>query len=441
MMLELFTKKIVRPGVYHFIGQGSFDGKRIHLRVDSQDKLILIIDASKMLILNRTGIQFTYLILKGLDDESIVKRIRRVYRVKKEQVLEDLKLFREEFDAAVASEEIISDMQDDLSKLYEGQKAPYRMDLALTYGCSNDCIHCYNETKDKKELSTDQWKKILKKLWDLGIPHIVFTGGEPTLREDLPELIEYAEDLGQITGLNTNGRKLKDGGYLKGLMDTGLDHVQITLASHDESVHERITRAKGSHRETVQAIRNCLNAGIYLVTNTTIMEENEQTVLDTVSFLKDLGVKHIAVNSLIRSGKGKSAKGLEPAKLCSILEKGRDMGRLSGFEFRWYSPTPYCRLNPMSMGLGIRQCSACRLNMAVEPDGSVIPCQSYYKPLGNILRDGWKDIWEHELCRKVRERVELPKECSGCDLLAVCGGGCPLSWRSGEYTCLNVLSS
>ncbi|MBN1539304.1 MAG: radical SAM protein [Candidatus Thermoplasmatota archaeon] len=441
MMLELFTKRIVREGVHHFQGKGKLEGKRIHLRVDSKDRGILIIDASRMLILNRTGLEFTYLILEGLDDQSIVKRIRRVYRVKKEEVLQDLKLFREEFDAAVASEEIISDMEDDLSRLYEGQKAPYRMDLALTYRCSNDCMHCYNETKDKKELSTDQWKKVLEKLWDLGIPHIVFTGGEPTLLEDLPELIAYAEDLGQITGLNTNGRKLKDKKYLKRLMDAGLDHVQITLASHDEEVHERITRGKGSHRETVQAIRNCLEAVIYLVTNTTIMEENRDGVLDTISFLRDLGVKHIAVNSLIRSGKGKSARGLEPADLGTILEKGRDMGRLSGFEFRWYSPTPYCILNPMSLGLGIRQCSACRLNMAVEPDGAVIPCQSYYEPLGNILRDRWKDIWEHELCRKVRERGELPRGCKGCDLLEVCGGGCPLSWKSGEYTCMNVLSS
>lgn len=440
-MLEFLRKKLVKPGVYHFLGKGRLEGRKIHLRVDSPDKGVLILDASKMLILNRTGIEFSYLMLEGLDDETIVKRIRGIYRVKKEQVRSDLEMFKSEFQEALASEEVISNMEDDLSRLYEGQKAPYRMDLALTYRCSNDCIHCYNETKDKKELSTDQWKKVLKKLWDLGIPHIIFTGGEPTLREDLPDLIAHAEGLGQITGLNTNGRKLKDSKYLKRLMDAGLDHVQVTLASHDEGVHERITQAKGSHRETVQAVRNCLDAGIYLVTNTTIMEENKQTVLDTISFLRDLGVKHIAVNSLIRSGKGKTTKGLEPAELCSKLEKGRDMGRLSGFEFRWYSPTPYCKLNPMALGLGIRQCSACRLNMAVEPDGSVIPCQSYYEPVGNILKDSWKDIWNSELCRNIRERGDLPKDCSECDLLAVCGGGCPLSWRSGEYTCMNVLSS
>jgi len=440
-MLEIFTKRLVKPGVHHFQGRGNLEGKRLHLRVDSPGKGILIMDASRMLILNGTGLEFAYLILKGYDDARIVKRIRWIYRVKREQVEEDLRLFKEELDDAMASEEIISGMEDDLSMLYEGQKAPYRMDLALTYRCSNDCVHCYNETKDSEELTTEKWKKILKKLWDIGIPHIVFTGGEPTLREDLPELVAYAEGLGQITGLNTNGRKLKDRKYLKKLMDTGLDHVQITLSSHVENAHESITRAKGSYTETVQAIRNCLDAGIYLVTNTTIMEENRDLALDTISFLKDIGVDHIAVNSLIRSGKGKDVKGIEVPELVSILEKGRDMGRLSGFEFRWYTPTPYCMLDPMALGLGMKQCSACRLNMAVEPDGAVIPCQSYYEPVGNLLKDDWKDIWEHDICRGIREKKDMPDECRKCDRFGVCGGGCPLSWKSGDYTCMNVLSS
>jgi radical SAM protein with 4Fe4S-binding SPASM domain len=302
-------------------------------------------------------------------------------------------------------------------------------------------VHCYNETKEKKELDTGQWKKILDKLWKAGIPHIVFTGGEPTLREDLPDLIRHAEDLGQITGMNTNGRKLKDKDYLKKLLDAGLDHVQITLSSHIREVHEKITRAKGSYDDTIKAIKNCLDADVYLVTNTTIMDENKDTVLDTISFLRDLGVEHIAVNSLIRSGKGKDAKGLEIEELSGILQKGRDMGRLSGFEFRWYSPTPYCKLDPMSLGLGLKQCSACRLNMAVEPDGKVIPCQSYYEVAGDITTDDWGSIWDSGLCRSIRDRKDIPEECRKCDRFQACGGGCPLSWKSGDYTCMNVMSS
>ena len=93
--------------------------------------------------------------------------------------------------------------------------APYRMDLAITYRCNNDCAHCYNaRERDFPELTTAAWKGILDKLWDLGVPHIVFTGGEATLRHDLPELIAHAEANGQITGLNTNARRLADEKYV-----------------------------------------------------------------------------------------------------------------------------------------------------------------------------------------------------------------------------------
>ena len=93
------------------------------------------------------------------------------------------------------------------------------MDLAITYRCNNACAHCYNgRPRNYPELSTQEWYKILDDLWKIGIPHIVFTGGEPTLREDLPDLIRHAEQNGQITGINTNGRRLKDKEYLQSLM-------------------------------------------------------------------------------------------------------------------------------------------------------------------------------------------------------------------------------
>jgi radical SAM protein with 4Fe4S-binding SPASM domain len=65
--------------------------------------------------------------------------------------------------------------------------------------------------------------------------------------------------------------------------------------------------------------------------------------------------------------------------------------------------------------------------MCVEPDGSVLPCQSYYQPLGNLLLDPWKQIWNHTLAVALRERHNLPIDCQACALLVECGGGCPLA--------------
>jgi radical SAM protein with 4Fe4S-binding SPASM domain len=65
--------------------------------------------------------------------------------------------------------------------------------------------------------------------------------------------------------------------------------------------------------------------------------------------------------------------------------------------------------------------------MCIEPDGAVLPCQSYYQPLGNILYDEWESIWNHDLAVSLRERKNLPKKCIACDLKLECGGGCPLT--------------
>jgi len=112
--------------------------------------------------------------------------------------------------------------------------APYRMDLALTYRCQNKCHHCYNEPREMKELTLEQWKQVIAKTWELGIPHIVFTGGEPTMYEGLAELVARSEEFGQVTGMVTNGRNLAKPGYLHGLVVKGLDHVQVTVLSSRE---------------------------------------------------------------------------------------------------------------------------------------------------------------------------------------------------------------
>jgi MoaA/NifB/PqqE/SkfB family radical SAM enzyme len=117
----------------------------------------------------------------------------------------------------------------------------YRMDFAITYRCNNDCAHCYNERRFFRNWRCEENIN----LWQLGIPHIIFTGGEPTLRNDLPELITQAESIGQITGLNTNGRRLSNSAYTNLLVESGLDHVQITVESNSEMVHDQMVGSGG----------------------------------------------------------------------------------------------------------------------------------------------------------------------------------------------------
>jgi MoaA/NifB/PqqE/SkfB family radical SAM enzyme len=143
-------------------------------------------------------------------------------------------------------------------------QAPYRMDLALTYRCNDDCSHCYNaRPRTYPERPTEDWRAILDRIWEIGIPHVCFTGGEATLRRDLAELVAYSHALGHVVGLLSNGRRLSHAAYTKSLAAAGLDHVQITLESHREEVHDRMVGARGAWRETVAGIRNALDSGLH----------------------------------------------------------------------------------------------------------------------------------------------------------------------------------
>jgi len=155
------------------------------------------------------------------------------------------------------------------------------MDLAITYRCNNNCSHCYNaRPRNYPEMPVEQWKKVIDKVWDLRIPHLVFTGGEPTLYNGLVELVAYAEEKGLITGLNTNGRKLADKDFVDSLVSAGLDHVQITFESHDAGIHNSMVAAKDAWGETVTGLKNTLASKLYVMTNTTLLTHNKDSIRD-----------------------------------------------------------------------------------------------------------------------------------------------------------------
>ncbi|MDI6904953.1 MAG: SPASM domain-containing protein [Candidatus Bathyarchaeia archaeon] len=87
------------------------------------------------------------------------------------------------------------------------------------------------------------------------------------------------------------------------------------------------------------------------------------------------------------------------------------------------------------MGLGVKSCSAARINMCIGPNGDVYPCQSYFESLGNILKDDWQKIWNHPLAVQIRKRGYAEPKCKDCLQLQICGGGCPLELQNKNYIC------
>ncbi len=422
---------VLSKGLHSYHRESNGGSSHIHLRMDESGEGILIINANRVLHFNASAALMAYLFLENTPENQIINTLTNSFRVSKSQAKDDYAKFRADFSGLIdpAGPCPIHDLDLEVTYPFSARpSAPYRMDLAITYRCNNDCHHCYNQPQRKgTELTTSEWKTAISKLWDIGIPHIVFTGGEPTMRQDLSELIAFAQQTGQVTGLNTNGRRLNDAGYVKQLVDAGLDHVQITLESHDRDIHDQMVNAKGAWDQTVAGIKNVLDSPLYVMTNTTLLQQNSQSLSSTLQFLGELGVPTIGLNALIHSGRGRSVgTGLHEQELPQLLEMARDLTGQQDQRLIWYTPTEYCQFDPMQLELGVKGCTAALYNMCVEPNGSVIPCQSFYESLGNIINDPWEYIWQHERAQWLRDRKYAQPKCSDCALFSECGGGCPL---------------
>jgi radical SAM protein with 4Fe4S-binding SPASM domain len=168
-----------------------------------------------------------------------------------------------------------------------------------------------------------------------------------------------------------------------------------------------------------------------------MLSSNSLHMPDTLDFLASLGVPTIGLNALIYSGKGLDVgSGLPESSLTQLLDLAREKTSAAGQRLIWYTPTQYCNFDPMQLELGVKGCTAALYNMCIEPNGDVIPCQSFYISLGNMFTNSWGEIWNHELAVHLRERRYIPAKCERCTLLAECGGGCPLRLHIDESALL-----
>jgi radical SAM protein with 4Fe4S-binding SPASM domain len=439
---KFVSKQKVPVGRFIYRGTDKFSGMSLQLRIEQSGQGVMVINANNVLHLNHTATAFAYYFMQGLPQKEVLAKIRRMYHVNSDTAKADYEKLVYTISTLAQTQKIdpVTFLEIEKEEPFTYQySAPLRMDLALTFRCQNDCVHCYaGGPHETPELTTVQWKSVIDKLCEIGVFILTFTGGEPTLREDLPELLLYAQNKGMVTGLISNGRMLKDKTFVGVLEKSGLDFVQITLESHKPQVHDSMTGAKGSWKETIKGIQNAVQSEIYVSTNTTLSKHNAADFLATIDYIKGLGVNAFGCNSLIYSGKAPSASEkftLSIEELNILLPKIRDKAHLIGLKFLWYTPTQYCQFDPVQMGLGVKSCTAAMINACVGPNGDVYPCQSYFESLGNILTEPWEKIWHHQLAEKLRSREYVEDKCKDCSQLQVCGGGCPLELQNKEHQC------
>lgn len=365
--------KPLPPGTYHY--QAPVEDPRdyrLHLRIEPNGSGLLIVNASTVLHLNQTATEYAYFLVKNLPEEQVIKTITFRYQIGKDQARQDYRTFIQQIDTLINTPDLdpVTYLDFDRTEPFPADiSAPYRLDCALTYQLREGAFSgAAPLERVERELKTTEWKAILDKTWQAGIPQIVFSGGEPTLREDLFDLIAYAEAHGQVTGLMTDGICLAESAYLQSLLQTGLDHLTIILQPQIE--------------EEWQALEMVLAADIFVAVHLTITPQNSSEIQSLLHRLAEMGVKAVSLSA--------SSPSLSP-----ILEAAREYEASLNLELIWNLPVPYSVLNPVSLETeGQEQIEgAGRAWMYVEPDGDVLPSQGIQRKLGNLLHDSWEMIW------------------------------------------------
>lgn len=361
-------------GIYHY--QTPLEDEeniRYHLRLEEDASGLLIINASTVLHLNQTAAEFAYYMIQQESDEEISAKVAKRYRAPQEQVGADLNQFKEQIDALIHMTDLDPVTFFGLDRVNPYSKdisAPYRMDIALTYQSnSEESAKVAPTDRVKRELSTEEWKSALDKLWEAGIPHVNFTGGEPTLRPDIIDLIEYSEKIGLVTGLLTDGTRLTEPKLLKQLLESGLDHIMILFDPKSDQAWE--------------AVRDALVEDIFVTVHLTLTEKNQVTIEEAIDKLAEMEVPSISISA-------------DTIHLKSNLEKIQQKIAEKQITLIWDIPVPYSSFNPVALEIengDMPVAGAGKAWLYVEPDGDVLEAQGIPDVWGNLVSDEWSDIW------------------------------------------------
>ncbi len=363
-----FSKAQPLPvGTHHMQATANEKPYRLHLRLHADGSGILILNASTVLQLNPTAAEYAFHFIKGTAPEEAAKQISARYRVHKKIALDDFNNLADQIHTLVSTPDL-----DPASFLNFERVQPHsadatlRLDCAITYRLPEHTHAEYAPVKRvDRELTTAEWQTIMDKAWQAGIPHIIFTGGEATLREDLPQLIAHAEKNGQVCGLLTDGLKLADKNYLETLLQTGLDHVMLVLQPNEPL--------------SWKAIEIIVPQDLFITVHFTLQEENVHEATDILKKVANLGVENVSLSAA------------DDDLMDELLELQSTAQGL-GLNIRWDLPVPYSYSNPVSIETVDDEVpsGAGKTWLYIEPDGDVLPAQGEAgKVLGNFLKDDW----------------------------------------------------
>ena len=318
----------------------------------------------------------------------------------------------------------------------------------ITKRCNLRCIHCYANavSSGKDTISTEQAKEILKDLANYGVPVILFSGGEPLMREDLVELAKFAVELGMRAVISTNGTLITKQ-KAKELKEVGLSYVGISIDGTEE-IHDKFRRQKGAFKKAMEGVENCMAEGLKVGLRFTINKSNYQEVTKIFKLVKERSIPRICFYHLVYSGRGSALinEDLDHKQTRELMDtilletkKLFDNGfkpEVLTVDNHADGPYIYLKLLKENPKRAEEVMELLKFNEGnnsgrgigcISWDGEVYADQFWRNhSFGNVLKRPFSQIWDDpniELLQKLKNKKRYVKgRCSKCRFLEICGG-------------------
>ena len=292
---------------------------------------------------------------------------------------------------------------------------PISVHMDLTWRCNERCVHCYLDHEDHGELTTAEVKRILDQLAEAGTFFLIFSGGEPVMRADFFELVEYARRLMFSVKIKTNGILIGER-EARRLRELAVESVQISIYSHRSQVHDAITKVRGSLRRSLDAIRFLRDQGLKVIVAGVMMRQNMFDYKGVQELARELGVQFTLDPTITPKLDGDTSILDLRIPTAQLPELFRDPSLVD-------DPDEFCAIQPASPdALDDFPCSAGHTACYVSPYGDVYPCVQFPLPTGNLRQQSFLEIWkgsrELEEVRSIHMR-DLAT-CPSCSHMATC---------------------
>ncbi len=308
------------------------------------------------------------------------------------------------------------------------QFMPLVMSYNVTRECNMKCNHCYINAAENKlpnELSTKESKMLMDQIAEVSHPLLILSGGEPLLREDIYELIEYGNSKGLKMGLGSNGFLIDDE-VAKKLKNAGIATVSISIDSSVPAQHDEFRGVQGAWQRAVDACKALRKNGVLVQVNTTLTHDNYDQIDDIMSLAESIGVENFHLFFLVPTGRGKKLEDISAQKYEDMITNTFSKVHKHRLNVRPSCAPQFMRI-AKNMGLDMRQwirgCIAGMYYCRVYPNGDITPCPYLPIKLGNVREKSFKEIWfTSEVFQNLRSPCRLKGKCGVCEFNKICGG-------------------